>query len=140
MFSTVLMGKPKLRMEFIKIIKKSFKFLLGMSPDEKMSSVYLNHTNGWCYWVFGKFKFNLIHEDGRIWWCKLSSDSHSWNLLFNFSVKFKIVILEDKFSQLNKIVSEDLLRLFFLELLLMPSNQARAWYYDTVLQHPQWQV
>ena len=45
MFSTVLMGKPKLRMEFIKIIKKSFKFLLGMSPDEKMSSVYLNHTN-----------------------------------------------------------------------------------------------
>ena len=65
---------------------------------------------------FQKFKFNLIYEDSRIWWCNFSSNSHSWNILFNFSVKLKIIILEHKFSQLSqilKIFSRDLIRLSF---------------------------
>ena len=62
---------------------------------------------------FQKFRFKLIHGNARIWWCKLSSDSRSWTLLFNFSIKFKVIILEHKFSQLNKIFSRDLLWLSF---------------------------
>ena len=62
---------------------------------------------------FQEFRFNLIHENARIWWCKLSSDSSFLNLLFNFSLKFKIIILKHKFSQVNKIISRDLLRISF---------------------------
>ena len=62
---------------------------------------------------FQKFRFKLIHGYARIWWCKLSSNSRSSTLLFNFSIKFKVIILEHKFSQLNKIFSRDLLWLSF---------------------------
>ena len=39
-----------------------------------------------------------------------------------------IAVPEQKLSHLNKIVSRDLLGLFFVGLLLRPSNQARARY------------
>ena len=102
-----------------------------MSPDEK-NVICVPEPHQWLMLLGSqKFRFNLIHENACIWCCKLCSDSRSRNLLFNFSVKFKIIILEHKFSQLNRIVSRDLFRLFFLGVLLMPSNQAHA---DTKIQ------
>ena len=82
----------------------------------------------WAQWWlmllgFQKFRVKLIHEDAHIWWCKLSSYSSSLNLLFFFSINYKIIIFKHKFSQLNKIVSGDLIRLFFLGLLLLLWNQ-----------------
>ena len=72
-FSTVLMGKTKIRMEFIKIMKKFFQFLLVMSLDEK-NVIYVPELHLLLMLLgFQKFTFNLIHEDVRIWWCKPSS-------------------------------------------------------------------
>ena len=77
---------------------------------------------------FQKFRFDLIHEDARISWCKLISDRRFWNLLLNFSVKFKIIILEYKFIIRSSV--EIFLDFLFLGLLLIPSDQSR----DTRIQ------
>ena len=76
---------------------------------------------------FKKFRLNLVHEDPRIWWWKLSSYSSSWNLLLYFSIKLKIIILKHKFSQLNKIVSGDLLRLSFSRPFFNASRPSSCW-------------
>ena len=50
--------------------------------------------------------FSKIQIQPDTWRCTHvvveTSDRRSWNLLFNFFVKFKIIILEHKFSQFNK--------------------------------------
>ena len=68
------MGKPKIRIEFIKVIKKFFKFFWPWVHMKKISS----ELHQWLILLgFQNFRFNLIHENARIWWCKLISDSHS---------------------------------------------------------------
>ena len=93
----------RLGWNFFKLLRNPSSFSWPRVQMKKMSSMYLNLK--WLMLLgFRIFRFNLIHEDTRIWWCKCSSsDSISWNLLFNFS----------RFSQLNKTVNGDLLRLSF---------------------------
>ena len=60
------MVKTKIRLEFIKLIKK-FYFVLAMSPDDEMLLLYLNGTYLPQQWLmlfgFQKLIFDLIHED-----------------------------------------------------------------------------
>ena len=82
---------------------------------------------------FSKIRIKLDPWKLMIWWCKLSSCSSSWYLLFYFSIKFEIIILKHKFSQLIKSSVEICLGCLFLGLLIIPSNQAHAEYYHTAL-------
>ena len=52
--------------------------------------------------VFEKFSFNVIHKDACIRWSKFSSNSRSQNLMFTRWIKFKIILLENKFNHFTR--------------------------------------
>ena len=76
-------------MEFIKTTQKGLKFLLTMCPDEK-NIVNISKPH------FNKSSFNFIHKQTLITWGKLGSNRGTRNLLLNFSIKFGVVILQNK--------------------------------------------
>ena len=80
---------------------------------------------------FQKFRFKLIHEDTRIWWCKLSSDSRSWNLLFNLSVKFKLIIWNTNLASLIR----SSVKIFFLNCILAVLRPTLGHYRGATLTH-----
>ena len=66
--------------------------------------MYWNHTKG-LYTGFKKFSFNLIHKYTSIWRTKLGINDSSIQMLFNFTIKFKVVVFQNKFYHFNKVLS-----------------------------------
>ena len=81
---------------------------------------------------FQKFRFKLIHEDTHIWWCKLSSGSLSWNLLFNFSEKFKLIIWNTNLASLIR----SSVKIFFLNCILAVLRPTLSHHRGASLTHP----
>ena len=86
-----------------KFSKNSSSFSSLLFQIKKMSSMYLSHDKSFTVYVSNKINFNIIHEDTCVWWWKFGPYGSTRDLLFEFWIKFKEIVLEYKFWHVTQI-------------------------------------
>ena len=97
LFFRWLVCKFKVRQKIIKSLHKLFKFCFSMRPNKK-DIVNISQPYKWLKLLhFKKICLSFIHINIGVWRSRLSSNSSTRDLSFNFVVKFKKIVFKNKF-------------------------------------------